>query len=291
MFQKGEINKVCTTVTDEIDLYPRHFLVNGEHKLLYCWIHKVASTSWIALFSHLANRTNIEEYYREIKFLSPKTTEELQSAKRYYKIIAVRHPFQRLVSAYRDRIQDNSRFTSQAWAYVPRIFALTRPKLHRGQIFKNAYYNHCRLLIVPSFEEFVTWLLSIPSEHYDVHWNLYSQHCDPCSLKYDAVIKMDNFTGLEEEQLMKDMGIDQLNLSLEHFQKTLGGPTTFNITCQYFQQLTLDQAQGLYEVYQRDFKMFSYSPLPYMKCAKNHNIPDVITLLNNAKNSSHPNIS
>jgi hypothetical protein len=65
IFYSEEIGKFCPNNKAELMLpHSRHFLANHEYKLLYCWIHKVASTSWIALFSHLANRTHIDEYYR-----------------------------------------------------------------------------------------------------------------------------------------------------------------------------------------------------------------------------------
>lgn len=65
LFQSEEIGKFCShNKVDHMLPQNHHFLANHEHKLLYCWIHKIASTSWIALFSQLANRTHINEYYR-----------------------------------------------------------------------------------------------------------------------------------------------------------------------------------------------------------------------------------
>ncbi|XP_023713378.1 carbohydrate sulfotransferase 11 isoform X3 [Cryptotermes secundus] len=271
IFNTEEIRNICSHINVGLTLpQSRHFLVNHEHKLLYCWIHKVASTSWIALFSHLANRTHIAEYYREIKVLSPKNAEELHriaTTNDYYRLLVVRHPFQRLVSAYRDRIEDTSRFTSQAWIYVPRIFALTRPSLNRSQIFHISHQQQ-KLSIVPKFKEFVEWLLIISPNKYDVHWNRYSDHCRPCSIDYDAIIKMDNFSN-EEVRVVCEMGLEHLNVSLQHLQPTSGGSTDFYITCQYFQQLIPEEVKALYEIYSLDFQMFHYSPQLYMNCAQN----------------------
>ena len=46
----------------------------------------------------------------------------LKSGK-YFSFIVIRHPFDRLISAYRDRIM---RCTDQSKLYVPKILALTR---------------------------------------------------------------------------------------------------------------------------------------------------------------------
>jgi hypothetical protein len=208
---------------------------------------------------------------REIRILSPKSAEELHgiiTTKGYYKLLVVRHPFERLVSAYRDRIEDTSRFTSQAWIYVPRIFALTRPSLNRSKIFDSKKHWQ-KLSIVPTFHEFVEWLLVIPPKKYDVHWNRYSDQCEPCSIHYDSIIKMDNFSNEEEVSVMCKMGLQHLNVSLPHLQQTSGGPTDYNVTCQYFQQLFPEQAKALYEIYSLDFEMFHYSPQLYINCAQN----------------------
>lgn len=208
---------------------------------------------------------------REINILSPKNAEELHgiiTTNDYYRLLVVRHPFHRLVSAYRDRIEDTSRFTSQAWMYVPRILALTRPSLNQSQIFRTNQQQH-KLSIVPTFKEFVDWLLIIPPNKYDVHWNRYSDHCRPCSIDYDAIIKMDNFSKDEEEKVMCEMGLGHLNVTLPRLQQTSGGSTDFYITCQYFQQLIPEEVEALYEIYSLDFQIFQYSPQLYINCAQN----------------------
>lgn len=171
------------------------------------------------------------------------------------------------MSAYRDRIEDTSKFTSQAWIYVPRIFALTRPSLNRSQIFDINYHKH-KLSIVPTFQEFVEWLLVIPAKKYDVHWNRYTDHCSPCSIHYDTVIKMDDFSKEEEVSMMCQLGLKHLNVSLPRLQETSGGSTDFHVTCQYFQQLFPEQVKALYQIYHTDFEMFHYSPQSYINCAK-----------------------
>lgn len=45
-------------------LIRKHFLYNSEHKVMYCWIRKVASTSFTKLFTDLKNRLPTRNYYR-----------------------------------------------------------------------------------------------------------------------------------------------------------------------------------------------------------------------------------
>jgi hypothetical protein len=253
---------------------------NSEHK----------SWRWNSLMCHSLTHNNADNnvfsFYvnnREIRILSPKSAEELHgiTTKDYYKLLVVRHPFQRLVSAYRDRIEDTSRFTSQAWIYVPRIFALTRPSLNQSQIFDINSHPH-KLSTVPTFQEFVAWLLVTPPKKYDVHWNRYSDQCEPCSVHYDAIIKMDNFSNEVEVSVMCKMGLQHLNVSLPHLQRTSGGPTDFHVSCQYFQQLIPEQVKELYAIYKTDFEMFHYSPQLYINCAQNNSVVRDVSVPNAA---------
>ncbi|GLG93217.1 Carbohydrate sulfotransferase, partial [Gryllus bimaculatus] len=196
----------------------RNFLVNYPKKLLYCWIHKVASTTVTSLFSSLAGRYVKKNYYREINILAAKSHEELENIihnTSFIKFLVVRHPFERLVSAFRDRIADNSRFTTQAWLYGPRILAKRR--LNYTEMFDTN--NGFVLKIIPTFQEFITWLISTPPTKYDVHWIRYNDHCLPCKIHYNVIIKLES--ALNGEEGFKNVTkLKKLKLFSKHLQKT-----------------------------------------------------------------------
>ncbi|XP_076685065.1 uncharacterized protein LOC143377550 isoform X3 [Andrena cerasifolii] len=130
-----QISNACVKYHLNTPVIRRHFLHNSQHKAMYCWIRKVASTSFTKLFSDMEGRQVTRNYYREVDVLAPKTLKELHhiaNDKKVFKLLIVRHPFQRLVSSYRDRIEDNSKHTAQAWIYVKKIFQITRPELLRS---------------------------------------------------------------------------------------------------------------------------------------------------------------
>lgn len=43
----------------------------------------------------------------------------------------------------------------------------------------------------PTFRQFIQFLLATPVSSYDAHWFPYWLQCTPCSIKYDAVLKME----------------------------------------------------------------------------------------------------
>ena len=77
---------------------------------MYCWNYKVASSFLMSLMYKSANNgeeleLGIQPWTLQNK-MSPKTLLEWRMGKdTYTNMIVVRHPFIRLVSAYRDRIE------------------------------------------------------------------------------------------------------------------------------------------------------------------------------------------
>lgn len=59
-----QISNVCMKYNLKTPLIRKHFLYNSEHKTMYCWIRKVASTSFTKLFADLKNRLLTRNYYR-----------------------------------------------------------------------------------------------------------------------------------------------------------------------------------------------------------------------------------
>ena len=101
----------------------------------------------------------------------------------------MRHPFERLVSAFRDKFE-----LSRKYGYVYSHYA---SKI----ISQPAGINSRR----PTFREFVEYLLRERLEEYNDHWLPYWLHCHMCEMEYDVIGKMETWnedvkfiTGREE---------------------------------------------------------------------------------------------
>ena len=89
----------------------------------------------------------------------------------------VRHPFERLVSAYRDKFE-----FSRKYGYVYSMYV--------GKILnQNVLLNNRR----PTFKEFVEYLLRERVEEYNDHWMPYWLHCHMCEMEYDVIGKMETW--------------------------------------------------------------------------------------------------
>ncbi|CAK9832372.1 Carbohydrate sulfotransferase 13 [Anthophora retusa] len=268
-----QISNTCKKYNLKTFLIKRHFLYNPQRKSMYCWIRKVASTSFTKLFADMKNRSLTRNYYREIDSLTPRTLKELKllsNDTKTFKLLVVRHPFQRLVSSYRDRIEDNSKHTAQAWVYAEKIFRFTRPKLFHsntltGNFRQKVFTRDRRLKVVPTFKEYIEWLLQ-NSEEDDVHWARYYSHCAVCDIRYNYVLKLDDYTYGQINYVFSKFGLDKSKVYFPELEKTRGGHTNFDTTCKYFGNLTEDVVLKLYERYKIDFEMYNYDMHQYIRC-------------------------
>ena len=204
---------------------------------------------------HFTHAT-FSSYFRAVSRLSPKGYQELMEIIKlgnYFTFTIVRHPLDRLISAYPDRILNGC--TDQAKLHFPAIFHLTRSNLLTLGI--SVLYNKITNCIdtFPTFEEFIRFVIVNPDG--DLHWMPYHQHCSPCQIEYDAIIKLETAVQDQEYVLKQSMMDQYLNLSYQHHRQR-NDVQTEDLRLQYFSNLTCLQFDELTKVYSKDFRLFTY---------------------------------
>lgn len=219
--------------------------------LLYCWIHKVASSSWSKVFFSLKGQevpaSRLHEAAQKFS-LSSSNTDLRTSIRNSLVFTIVRHPFERLVSAYRDKFELAKKYAYVYSHYANKILNLSSPL----QVAK-----HRR----PTFSEFVDYLLSVHVTQFNDHWVPYWLHCHVCEMEYDIIGKMETITE-DMEFIAKESGLAAANISLPWANKKSSGD---NVSLDYFRKLSVKQVQGLYNIYKPDFEMFGYNADSYFK--------------------------
>eukprot|EP00090_Calanus_glacialis_P004511 TRINITY_DN13371_c0_g2_i2.p1 TRINITY_DN13371_c0_g2~~TRINITY_DN13371_c0_g2_i2.p1 ORF type:complete len:436 (+),score=75.83 TRINITY_DN13371_c0_g2_i2:79-1386(+) len=290
-----------------------------SHRLSYCPIAKVASTTWFLNFLDILNlnmqgldsrnmrkivtgdipfakigkkgKINGIEYRNIVRNLTAPmslTSEELTRAiKAVTPFMIVRHPFTRLVSAYEDKMLNPKPLLEYHKTVQNEI------KRRRGKSEDQNFVFPKHLLMTemyqlmlkrktttleelrsqPSFPEFVSWLLESRSNK-SISTNSWKKDmmafkpffsvCPVCQVDY-AVIKLDG-EGNEIESW-----IDYLGLNLTSTEAHTKGGTP-DKALDYFSQLTKDQVADLFNIYNMDFRLFSYTPDLFLRVAKG-NIP------------------
>ena len=86
-------------------------MISEKHKLTYCWIHKVASSSWNDFFYKLNQNKSVgfTHLHKAAQKFNPQEKDVPKvTSKPYTRFLFVRHPFERIVSAFVDKFERGS---------------------------------------------------------------------------------------------------------------------------------------------------------------------------------------
>ncbi|KAM8775468.1 carbohydrate sulfotransferase 8 isoform 1-T4 [Rhynchonycteris naso] len=240
---------------------PRHvsrIFVEDRHRVLYCEVPKAGCSNWkrvLMVLAGLASSTtdiqhNTVHYGSALKRLDTFDRQGiLHRLSTYTKMLFVREPFERLVSAFRDKFEHPN-------SYYHPVFGKAILARYRANASREALRTGSGV----RFSEFMQYLLDVHRPvGMDIHWDHVSRLCSPCLIDYDFVGK---FESMEDDA--------NFFLSLIHAPQNLTFPrfkdrhsqearTTTRITHQYFAQLSALQRQRAYDFYYMDYLMFNYS--------------------------------
>lgn len=166
----------------------------------------------------------------------------------YTKFLFVRHPIERLVSAYRNKLVVNS--TSAASfkkKYGVSIMKKYRTRENAQNISKNGHGV--------TFTEFVSYLTETGQqghENLNEHWAPYLDLCHPCALNYNIIGKYETLEEDSEYTLRRIGAPPDL-----HFPPLVASRTA-SLVADYLASLPHNLSRKLYNMYKPDFKLFEY---------------------------------
>ncbi|XP_026857538.2 carbohydrate sulfotransferase 11 [Electrophorus electricus] len=243
----------------------RHLVVDDEHSLLYCYVPKVACTNWKRVMMVLtgdgryhdpmaipANEAHVAGRLRSLAdYPPPEINRRLRS---YLKFIFVREPFERLVSAYRNKFT-RSYNTAFHKRYGTRII-----RRHRADPQPEALERGNDV----AFEEFVYYLVDPRTqreEPFNEHWERVHSLCHPCLIHYDVVGKYETLAQ-DAHYVLKLASADR-EVQFPAISKSTR--TTGDMTAKFFNNISPFYQRKLYNLYRMDFLLFNYSVPAYLK--------------------------
>ena len=170
-------------------LNTKRIIVNDKLKIAYCAIAKIGSSTFKTLMALSGPRGTMRKVQAKkghmhakgvlrsfgLRFVPIQAVREFDT---YHKIVIWRHPFTRLVSAYKDKFTNKKRSNEgiqrKMHAYLKR-----RKKPRR--------YDDWRV----AFDEFID---AVVHGHRNQHWDPFEDHCNMCHIEYDSVLRLETFS-------------------------------------------------------------------------------------------------
>ena len=260
------LQKMCIKhppkVTPDMDNPNTYYrlMLDETHKLIYCVIPKNGCTSMKMLLKETSHEPkamtadihNLVQMGKlaglpMMKHLPITNIKQKLESKEYLKFLIVRHPFDRLLSAYKNKFIDE--------IYSPPLYKEIISKLQHRKMANISSEER------PTWEEFVSYLPENKSKDNshsnNIHWRRQVDLCYPCQVKYDLVMK------LETIDVDSEPVIDRLAGDIAKFKRQgLGRRQTSNASVKTnteFSKLTDGLVDKLKRRYEEDFRLFGYS--------------------------------
>ena len=241
----------------------RFIYVDDVHKMLYCAVPKVASTNWKKMFMLLNSHGNesvanidmdeVHEGNATWPFIKPlKSYSPVEVAERiqnYTKVMWVRNPLHRLVSAWRSKFTKNNTFYNEV--YGSHIIKKYRPDATEAEI---------KAGFPVTLKEFFLYLRDEGLVRGDVHWGHFHTHCLSCIIPYDYIGKLEDMVYEATYVIRKVTGNNKFKFSLDSERDTAPSLSDSDYL-QALKELPLDLLQYVASEFKIDYEMFGY-PLP-----------------------------
>ncbi len=233
-------------------------LVDDVHRLLYCAVPKIASTTlkdWFGRNSPLWDGKDRNDFWKvdvlqkhglKLLYQYPVKEREIRLAE-FYKFLVVRHPFDRLVSTHADKFV-NPQNTYYSTVFRRIIQNKTGVKVPKEQI---------------TFPQFI----KLVSENFhngfqDEHWQSVTSICHPCEIPYDQIIKLEHFNSEIQpvlERFRTGGNNNKYNLTLGNRNNKRPVVDKYSQTNLAYKDIPQDTIRRLYDLYRNDFRLFGYS--------------------------------
>jgi len=271
-----------------------YLYVLKSKSLVWCPVYKAASTNWMHNLLHLGGKT--EEEVQEIIKKYPNQPNEqarevapavsgssvrsllAQGGALVTTLLIVRHPFDRLVSAFRDKLEQchgppGNCTLSNNWYYKQYGHKIVSQYRNQARAkFGDEYFSKknnfgapfsvnrsWRDEHYPSWWEFIQYILNTSPGSYDEHWRPASLYCSVCSktLEYNHILYFENIEK-EESYLAKSLSAEELIHPRWENKNTDEKISKEEILGKYFSLLTDQDIMKLYRIYEDDFRHFGY---------------------------------
>ena len=290
---RKRIHEVCRKYNiPKRKIINKEFLeVDRKHKMALCSHAKVGSTTWHSLFEKLLPTKFHEELTKKFgkevllgwgewtlknyfiltkhdfaggfsDWIAPYLINNYLRKKKFLSFSFVRHPFERLVSAYTDKINDGFMKANgyEKWFQNDKSFSS----------FVNLVLHEYRTSCYPGSTQHsrirTNWYNKNCEYKVNRHWRPFVFRCSYCDINYDIIGRMETWND-DLNYIIRKRGIEntlppqKANISFTHHSWK---QNTEQMTIKHFSTLSDKQKEDLYNMFRMDFEMFNYDPKIYL---------------------------
>ena len=238
------------------------YIVQELHKIIYCPNHKVASSTTTQLLIDTAggdpgnfvpySSVDVKPYMRStgLTYIGDYNRRDMFSRlDNYYSFAIVRHPFDRLLSAYNEKFAN----TIGNFAKQPRLRRLIK-KRFTGDL-KTDENGNFRI----TFEQFLELLAKQSYAFVNLHWATYMSVCNPCLVKFKHIMRLETME-IDMPPLLNqlaDVSGSRPNVTIKNSQR--GCRDKLQQVTNVFRNISRYIVTDLLDVYKMDFLVYGYT--------------------------------
>ena len=168
-----------------------------------------------------------------------------------------RNPYERLVSAYRDKI-----FGALPNSFHDKMGRKIVMKYRNIYIPPKNYRTRRRQRVIPTFKEFVNYVVDEfdTGNELDMHWTPVYSFCNPCQVNLTHLIKFETLNR-DTKALLQKSHLSHLlppNGKLKKQNVSKGSQDSASLVDKYLNELTPELLDRLHKLYEIDFDLFGY---------------------------------
>ncbi|XP_006816179.1 carbohydrate sulfotransferase 11-like [Saccoglossus kowalevskii] len=217
----------------------QRLIVDDVYEFIYCVVQKVASGNWKTALSELKMhytdekwKPNLRDFNMGLPTLKEYSPQQIQyRLENYFKFIFVRHPLERMLSAYRDRFERND----------------------KGRLIPQWENIHS----LKSFVHYLKETVAKEREDLNIHWRPIANLCQPCEVTYDFI---GHYETLDDDvnYIFSAYELSSV-INFGSHPSYATGSSNRTILRKYYANLSSGDMLFLHKLYSSDFELFGYS--------------------------------
>jgi hypothetical protein len=251
----------------------RHIIYDKFSKNLFCFMPKVGCTNMRStLLIHMNAvppyiirlqkkrklfEKKMEQALLKTTFLDVNLTDsdKLSMMSDYSRFTIVRHPLERLLSAYRDKLEKPLLKVIKPFDYFEHLKHIIMDYYHHNKYMEwNTHKYSASYDINVSFATYVRWIVENSTTIINEHFISQYQNCEPCRFDYHFYGNFRNFTE-DATSILKQFGTRFKLIQPSYYTK---GKETSTLLFDYYSRVPLALRRKLYLVMNLEFDFYHH---------------------------------